>query len=303
MVWLKLLLISAVKCLSEPIRYDCINSLHTSKLFVMKVNYLFPLLIFFFLQTAIAGMNVREFVEPDFGKIPKNSFGESVRRGKEFLEHTYQKLPQYSGAQLNCTNCHLNSGTTPGAGPWIGITARFPQYRDRSGKIDALSDRINDCFERSLNGKRLPENSAEMKDIQNYMSWLSIGFKKGEDVKGSGIAKLKLSLPPDLTNGKKVFLKSCTTCHQANGQGLYEKGLQVYPSLWGEKSFNIGAGMARLHTAAGFVKHNMPLGEEETLSDKEAWDVAGYFTTQPRPDFKKKNKDWPKGNKPEDVRY
>ena len=61
--------------------------------------------------------------------------------------------------------------------------------------------------------------------------------------------------------------------------------------------------MARHHTAAGFVKKNMPLGQGNSLTDEEAWNVAAYFTTQPRPDFKKKLNDWIKGDKPSDARY
>ena len=61
--------------------------------------------------------------------------------------------------------------------------------------------------------------------------------------------------------------------------------------------------MARLNTAAAFVKSSMPLGQGGSLSDQEAFDVAAFFTRQPRPDFAGKLEDWPKGGKPDDVRY
>lgn len=61
--------------------------------------------------------------------------------------------------------------------------------------------------------------------------------------------------------------------------------------------------MARLNTAAAFTKANMPLGQGYTLTDQEAFDVALYFTRQPRPDFAEKSLDWPEGDKPEDARY
>ena len=80
-------------------------------------------------------------------------------------------------------------------------------------------------------------------------------------------------------------------------------GGYLFPALWGPKSFNVGAGMARLNNAAAFVKQNMPLGQGGTLSDQEAFDVAAYFTSQPRPDFAGKSEDWPKGDKPVDARY
>ena len=71
----------------------------------------------------------------------------------------------------------------------------------------------------------------------------------------------------------------------------------------GPESFNIGAGMARLSNAAGFVKTNMPLGKGEMLTDADAIDVAAYFMRQPRPDFPAKLRDWPKGGKPDDAPY
>lgn len=246
----------------------------------------------------------QDFKIPDTNKIPKDKLGESILRGRNYLENTHESLAKYVGAKMNCTSCHLNSGTTRLAGPWVGITARFPQYRSRSAKVDTLLDRVNDCFDRSLNGKRLPENSQPMTDIIAYMTWLSKGYLIGSDVEGSGMPRLNLQRYPNLKNGQKVYSSKCALCHQTNGQGLFNNNGQViYPALWGKNSFNIGAGMARLQTAAGFVKHNMPLGKGGSLTDEEAWDVAAYFTTQPRPDFKKKINDWLKGDKPIDARY
>lgn len=247
---------------------------------------------------------VQPFRVPDLSSVPNDKYGDSILRGKDYLEHTIEKLPQFVGAKNNCTNCHLNSGTTQFAGPWIGVVARFPQYRSRSGKIDTLTDRVNDCFERSLNGRRLPEKSSEMTDIISYMTWLSKGYAIGQDIQGSGMPKIVLDRLPDLKAGRVIYESKCASCHQSNGQGLYtDDGHVAFPALWGSKSFNIGAGMARLQTAAGFVKKNMPIGQGGSLSDDEAWDVAGYFTQQNRPDFKNKKKDWPKGDRPKDARY
>jgi thiosulfate dehydrogenase len=252
----------------------------------------------------VDGKVIQKFMIPDFKKMPSAQSGESVQRGKEYLENTFQRLPQYVGAKMNCTSCHLESGTKQFAGPWVGVAARFPQYRSRSGKMDTLQDRVNDCFERSLNGKRLPESSQEMTDIISYMTWLSKGYAIGQDVEGSGMPKLVLSRAPNLENGKAVYANKCVACHQSSGQGLFTaEGKTVFPALWGKDSFNVGAGMARHYTAAGFVKKNMPLGQEGTLTDDEAWDVAAYFTQRQRPDFNKKLKDWLKGDKPKDARY
>ena len=246
----------------------------------------------------------KDFKTPEPPNTGTKQLDESILRGREYLTHTFEKLPNYTTAKLNCTSCHLNAGLTRFAGPWVGVVTRFPQYRSRSDKVDTIADRINDCFERSLNGRRLAEGSPEMTDIISYMTWLSRGYAIGQTIEGSGIPKLVLKRPPDLANGRGVFATKCAPCHQLDGQGITtETGTVVFPALWGSKSFNIGAGMAHLHTAAGFVKHNMPLGQGGTLTDDEAWDVAAYFTQKERPDFKGKVNDWPKGDKPADARH
>jgi len=103
---------------------------------------------------------------------------------------------------------------------------------------------------------------------------------------------------------ERIYAEKCALCHGKDGEGTYnEKGETVFPPLWGPRSFNIGAGMARVNTAAAFVKANMPLGQDNTLTDQEAFDVAEFFTHQPRPDFAGKENDWPHGDKPKDARY
>ena len=69
----------------------------------------------------------------------------------------------------------------------------------------------------------------------------------------------------------------------------------MYPPLWGASSFNDAAGLFRITNMAKYVKYNMPLGATHAspqLSDAEAWDVAAFINSQPRP-HKKTPKDWP----------
>ena len=113
-----------------------------------------------------------------------------------------------------------------------------------------------------------------------------------------------MSRAADPKRGETIYAAKCAMCHGADGQGRDgPNGEYLFPALWGPKSFNIGAGMARLSNAAGFVKANMPVGQDNTLSDADAIDVAAYFTRQPRPDFAAKSRDWPKGDKPRDSPY
>ena len=58
------------------------------------------------------------------------------------------------------------------------------------------------------------------------------------------------------------------------------------PPLLGDDSFNAGAGMAKLAYAAAYIRANMPFGIrylDPVLSEQQAWDVAAYMISKPRP--------------------
>lgn len=240
---------------------------------------------------------------PAESTIPSGPKGLAIIEGKKLLTETRQRLPKNVGNGLNCSSCHLAGGTTANASPWVGIWGVFPEYRSRSGKVISLTERVNDCFERSMNGKPLAYNSAEMNNILAYMQWLSTGVPTGTSVKGRGFGAINTKLVPDAVHGKAVYMAQCASCHGASGGGIPNPaGGYLFPPVAGKDSFNDGAGMARTYTAAAFVKHNMPLGKGGTLSDQDALDVAHYFTRLPRPVYKLKAKDWPKGDKPKDAR-
>ena len=246
------------------------------------------------------------FAPPDDRDIPQGPMGDAIRYGQKILTQTQTYAKEYVGNGLNCTSCHLNGGKIAYASPWVGIWGVFPEYRNRSAKVNALQDRINDCFERSMNGRPLPVDSAEMGGMLAYMWWLSKDVPVGQDVEGRGFKRINLPDPAqiDVDRGKMLYAQNCAACHGIDGQGQTgASGEYLFPALWGPRSFNIGAGMARLSNAAAFIKSNMPLGASNSLSDRDAIDIAAYFTRQPRPDFAAKNLDWPKGNKPADVRY
>lgn len=239
---------------------------------------------------------------PPESSIPANEQGKAIRWGKVLLTETKQRLPKNVGNGLNCSNCHLQAGTVAYASPWVGIWGVFPEYRSRSGKLISLQERINDCFERSMNGKALDVSSDEMNSILAYMRWLSTGVPTGTSIAGRGFGPVNQKLIPDSVSGKRIYQEKCVVCHTATGTGVKSANGYAFPPLWGSESFNDGAGMARTYTAAAFIKHNMPLGQGGTLSDQDAIDVAEYMTHQNRPIFTDKTKDWPKGDKPKDAR-
>ena len=243
------------------------------------------------------------FKVPDEIDMPSGPDGAAINLGKALITDTKQRLPKNVGNDLNCSNCHLGAGTVALAGPFVGLWGMFPEYRSRGGNIDSLQERINDCFVRSMNGKALTWDSTEMNAILMYIHWLSTGVPVGTPVAGRGMGKVDTALMPNAVHGKQVYAEKCAACHGATGAGTPNPaGGYVFPPAWGNASFNVGAGMARTYTAAGFIKHNMPLGQGGSLSDQDAVDVAEFMTHQPRPAFAAAKGDYAKGNKPKDAR-
>jgi thiosulfate dehydrogenase len=93
----------------------------------------------------------------------------------------------------------------------------------------------------------------------------------------------KAQLEPSLERGEIVYNSSCASCHGQSGKGLKAAGVQYIPPLWGKDSFNWGAGMHRVNTAANFIYENMPIAKGEQLSYQQAWDVATFMNSHERP--------------------
>jgi thiosulfate dehydrogenase len=207
---------------------------------------------------------------------------------------------------MNCQNCHLDAGTKPFGNNFGAVASTYPKFRERSGSIESIAKRVNDCFERSLNGKALDTNSTEMKAIIAYIKWLGQKVDKGTKPYGSGIMELSyLDRPADPIKGKAVFAAHCAKCHGDDGQGVARAdGIGYeFPPLWGPHSYNEGAGLYRISRFAGFVYNNMPNTvnwHNPELTEAEAWDVAAFVNSQPRPK-KDLSADWPNlGGKPID---
>jgi thiosulfate dehydrogenase len=242
-------------------------------------------------------------VAPDEINMPSGPAGAAINHGKMLVTDTARMLPQNVGDALTCANCHLGAGTVALAGPFVGLWGMFPQVGERDGVVETLAERINECFERSMNGKPIAHDSAEMNAILLYINWLSTGVPTGTPVVGRGMGRVDSALKPVPARGKQVYAAKCAACHGPDGEGTRNPaGGYSFPPVWGPRSFNAGAGMADTYMAAAFIKHNMPLGQGNTLSDQEAIDVADYVARQPRPAFLAAKNDDAKGAKPMNAR-
>ena len=232
---------------------------------------------------------------------PKDSL---VRLGLNLIDSTsYYFGPKGKIAAItngmDCGNCHMHAGIIPWGNNFSAVVMSYPSFSGRSGKIQTISERINGCFQRSLNGSPLDTTSREMKAIIAYMHWIGDDIPGDRKPLGSGIMKLPyLNRPADTARGKSVFINNCQRCHGKNGEGKLNENASafIYPPLWGEHSYNTGAGFYRISNVAGFVKNNMPFDEASyqhpKLTDEEAWDVAAFIDSKPRPAFNNNN-DYP----------
>jgi thiosulfate dehydrogenase len=262
--------------------------------------------------------DLTKWAPPSIDSVGDDPFGRLVKYGYALFTDTPNQIgpasadpaKRFSRSRLACQNCHLKAGTQPYSVPLMGIWGQFPQYRGREGEIGTLEERINGCLERSMNGLVMPLDGTEMKAYLAFMKWLSIGIPDGARLIGAGLKSIKEpGRAADLGNGAKAFAENCASCHGKDGLGQRAedgKGYR-YPPLVGPDSYNNGAGMTRVLTAAAFVRHNMPFGvtfDAPLLSDADSYDVAAYMNSLDRPVRPNLEKDFPiKLQKPVDTPY
>jgi thiosulfate dehydrogenase len=241
---------------------------------------------------------------PNPALISTSSERELILYGRRLVAHTSVYLGPKGKVKsvtngMNCQNCHLNAGTLIYGNNYSAVASTYPKYRDRSGTIESIEKRVNDCIERSLNGKKLDEASREMRALVSYIKWVGKDVRKDSIPRGAGLWRLSfLERAADPAKGKVVYQNHCVRCHGQEGEGIMnENGMEwKYPPLGQENSFTSGAGLFRLSRFAGYVKTNMPNDlatyKRPVLTDEEAWDVAAFVVSLPRP---KKNisSDWP----------
>jgi thiosulfate dehydrogenase len=217
---------------------------------------------------------------------------------------------RYTKSRLACASCHIGAGVEPGNLSLATAITRYPRNSPRSNGNETIQDRINGCMTRSMNGRALADDSPEMRAMVAYLAFLA-----RQDA-ATAASLRKAHEPPafrtpgraaNLEAGERVFGRRCAACHGPDGAGLPAAADlvhgYVFPPLWGAASFNDGAGLHRVLTAARFVKAKMPLGKPD-LSDEEAFDVAAFLNSRPRPEMADLDRDYPdRSRKPIDTGY
>jgi len=240
---------------------------------------------------------------------PDGELGRMVKLGETIMNETdtHPLTKDLVGNTLQCKSCHLKGsdgkpGTGLGIATWIGTATVFPAFSKREKTVQSLQDRSNNCFMRSMNGKRLPVDSEASMAIASYITWLSTGMPIKQETKrpcspltsekwAGGQKKFgaiqKKATHDNYLNGQKLYTTKCASCHGANGEGM-----GTFPALWGKTadgkqwlSYNTGAGLSKLNKLPVWLQSNMPLGQGGTLNDQESADLALYIDAQERADF------------------
>ncbi len=258
---------------------------------------------------------------PNAESLPAGPWKDTVLYGRRLFAETPSLIGpeaaspamRYAGNNLSCQGCHLLAGTQAYALPMVGVFAAFPAYMARENDVRTIEDRIDGCMERSMNGRVLPGGGREMNALVAYLQFLSTGVPVGTTVEGRGTPALPyLDRAADVVKGRAVYAATCQACHQGDGQGLRKGKVgdgagYTYPPLWGPDSFNDGAGMHRLIASANYIRANMPFGttyRAPMLSVEDAWDVAAFINSQPRPARAQLDLDYPdRTKKPVDAPF
>ncbi|MEO8752961.1 MAG: c-type cytochrome [Casimicrobiaceae bacterium] len=224
------------------------------------------------------------FTPPDASTIPDTPLGAMIRFGRDVFVNTQRYAKPYVGNGLNCVNCHLDEGRAADSAPMWAAYVVYPLFRDVNQQVNTFSLMLEYCFRYSMNGTMPPNDGAVVTGLISYAFWLANGAPVGAQLAGRGYRVVPAPAQgADVARGEDVYASYCQMCHGASGAGLKAGATWVFPPLWGQDSYSAGAGMHKVPIAAAFIKTKMPYKHGNTLTDQQAWDVASYINSKPRP--------------------
>ncbi len=256
----------------------------------------------------------------EFPKNPLNDpslddskLSKEIKWGFKIFTNTPGEVPQLAPGKMSCNNCHLNGGQRERSLPLVGVAGAFPEYNRRSGRLYSLNDRVVDCFLRSENATSAIEavpptpTSKEVLAVSAYLTWLAKGYEVGKNPawRGQNTIETPKLLPVaklDSKKGEELYAERCANCHGDQGQGVFIGDKKPGP-LWGENSWNDGAGAARVYTLAGIIRYSMPYMNPGSLTDEEAQHLAAFINSKPRPSYPYKHNDYTTEKLPPDAVY
>jgi thiosulfate dehydrogenase len=253
--------------------------------------------------------------------LDESKLSKEIKLGYRIFTNTPGEAPKFTPGKGSCNNCHLNGGQRERSLPLVGVAGMFPEYSRRAGRLISLGDRVVDCFLRSMNATgRLPEGAAsrdaavlptplsrEVLAVSAYLAWVSRGSEMGQNPswRGQNTLAQEALIPVaalDRGRGEQLYAEKCVSCHGLDGQGVAVGDKKAGP-LWGDDSWNDGAGAARVYTLAGIIRYSMPYLDPGSLTDEESQLIAAYINSKPRPSYPFKDLDYQVDPLPIDAVY
>jgi thiosulfate dehydrogenase len=117
----------------------------------------------------------------DVGRLPASPRNDLIVYGYQLITNTQRYLGpdaaepamRFAGNNLACGNCHLGAGLQPFAAPFVSTYTSFPMMVD--DRVVTLSERIDGCMTRSMNGRPLPADGVKCRRCSRISSFSGRG--------------------------------------------------------------------------------------------------------------------------------
>lgn len=207
-----------------------------------------------------------------------------IRRGYDLFTDTQQLRGENVFNDMNCSSCHLGEGRQPFSAPIWPAAVLLPNFRGKNQHVNNLEERIAGCFAYSMNGTPPAYGSDDMLALSAYHQWLARGWPCIPTSRSMAVVFRPPSVPrSSATRAVSRAIWSTAPFVTPRMAPVTSRTASMsfrQPGGWLQQ---LGAGIVRTFTAAGFIQNNMPLGQPNSLSDQEAWDIAYYMVQQERP--------------------
>jgi thiosulfate dehydrogenase len=236
----------------------------------------------------------------------------AIQRGCNIIDDTQGQLAKDAGRErwnatrfirgkhASCDHCHQGIGDKQDAAGNrlkgslnLGASWVMADMYDRfTGLLLPFELRQMQCYINSSNGYKPNIADDVIRDVTAYSRFLSaaLDLKIGSHYDEQGIDEIPASATPkqgdDYVRGEALYKQKCAQCHGPQAFGLEANGRLVAPALAGPNAWNMQSRNYFYYVSTilpGFICRNMPLGQENTLSNQECRDMAFYISNLPRP--------------------
>jgi thiosulfate dehydrogenase len=204
------------------------------------------------------------------------------------------------GSHASCDHCHQGVGDKQDAAGnrlkgslSLGASWVMADMYDRfTGLLLPFELRQMQCYINSSNGYKPNIADDVIRDVTAYSRFLSaaLDLKIGEHYEEQGIdeiaASATLKQGDDYVRGESLYQHKCVQCHGPQAFGVVANGQLLAPALAGPNAWNMQSRNYFSYVSTilpGFICRNMPLGQENTLSNQDCRDIAFYISNLPRP--------------------